>query len=134
MLPPELYQSTKWQALKPAARDFYIFLNTYRETEQQRACLFEALTGYNRVLDLGLSDFDIDAEARPNKHTKYNQGYFVCPEEHYKEYGYKKDYVRKLKKQLIDSGFIRVKYQGLGRALGFKKNITVYQFISDWQA
>ena len=133
MLPPELYQSEAWQRLTPAARDFYIFLNVYRETEQQRAALFETLTAYNRVLDLGLSDFDINEEARPGKHTKYNQGYFVCPIKHLEEYGYKKDTVKGLKKQLIDNGFMKVKYSGIGRVQGFQNNITVYQFISTWQ-
>lgn len=133
MLPPELYQSEAWQALKPAARDFYVFLNVYRETEQQRACLYETLKAYSRVQDTGLSDYDIENEARPKKGSKYIQGFFVCPEEHYTEYGYKESYVKKLKKQLIDSGFIKIKFAGIGRVQGFKNNITVYQFISKWQ-
>lgn len=133
MLPPELYQSPQWQALKPAARDFYVFLNVYRETEQQRSCLHKVLTAYNSALNIGLTDFDITNEARPGKHTKYNSGYFVCPEEHFEEYGYKKSYVKDLKKQLIDNGFMRIAYSGIGRVQGFKNNITVYQFTRNWQ-
>ena len=133
MLPPELYQSEAWQRLTPAARDFYIFLNVYRETEQQRAALFETLTAYNRVLDLGLSDFDINEESRPGKHTKYNQGLFVCPKKHLEEYGYKKNTVKGLKKQLIDSGFIKRVYAGIGRAQGFQNHVPVSQFVSAWQ-
>ena len=133
MLPPELYQAPQWQALKPAAREFYIFLNTYRETEQQRACLFQVLTAYNKAQGLGLSDFDIENESRPKRGSKYINGYFVCPIEHLKEYGYKPDYVKKLKKQLMTAGFIERKYYGIGRELGFKNNITVYQFVSTWK-
>lgn len=133
MLPPELYQAPQWQALKPAARDFYIFLNVYRESEQQRACLLQVLTAYNKARNLGLSEFDIENEARPKKGSKYNSGYFVCPTDHLKEYGYKKDYAKKLKEQLISAGFIERKYFGIGREIGFKNNVTIYQFVSKWK-
>ena len=108
MLPPELFYNPQYQALTPAAGRFYIFLNVYRESEEQRACLFEALTEYNRLYDLGLSDFDIQNEARPTKGSKYNQGYFVAPMKHLEAAGFKKNYVTKLKKELIDKGFIKI--------------------------
>ena len=133
MLPPDIYESPQFQALKPAARDFYIFLNAYRETEPQRACLQKVLTEYNRILDLGLSDFEINEEARPGKHTKYNKGYFVAPLKHLEKHGYKKGYITKLKKELIDKGFIKVVYGGKGRFNGWNQNATVYQFIGNWQ-
>lgn len=133
MIPPELYQAEQWQALTPAARDFYIFLNVYRETEQQRACLFQVLKAYNEYKGLGLSDFDIQNEARPKKGSKFNSGYFVCPTEHLTEYGYNENYVKKLKRQLIKSGFIERKFIGIGRVLGFKNNITIYQFVNKWK-
>lgn len=133
MLPPELYEAPAFQSLNSAERDFYIFLNTYRETEQQRACLYETLTAYNKYLDLGLTDFDINQECRPNKGTKYNSGFFVCPKSHLEEYGYNENTVKPLKRKLRDKGFIKIAYQGLGAVLGFQNNITVYQFITEWQ-
>ena len=133
MLPPDIYENANFQALKPAARDFYIFLNAYRETEPQRACLHEALTEYNRLEDLGLTEFDINEEARPGKHTKYNQGYFVAPLKHLEKHGYKKSYVTKLKKELIEKGFIRIAYGGKGRYCGWNQNATIYQFVNTWQ-
>ena len=133
MLPPELFYNPQYQALTPAAGRFYIFLNVYRESEEQRACLFEALTEYNRIYDLGLSDFDIQNEARPTKGSKYNQGFFVAPMKHLEAAGFKKNYVTKLKKELIDTGFIKIAYGKKGRFNGWNQNTTVYQFIKDWQ-
>ena len=133
MLPPELYEAPQWQHLTPAARDLYIFLNTYRQTEQQRACLHEALTEYNRIFNLGMTEFDINNEARPQKGSKFNKGYFVAPEKHLTAAGYKKNYVTKLKKQLIENGFIRIAYGGKGKYNAWNQNTTVYQFISEWK-
>lgn len=133
MLPPDIYENKNFQALKPAARDFYIFLNAYRETEPQRACLHEALTQYNRLYDLGLSDFDIQNEARPGKGSKFNKGYFVAPLKHLVKHGYKRGYITKLKQELIAKGFIRIAYGGKGRYNAWNENVTIYQFISDWQ-
>ncbi len=133
MLPIEVYEAPQFQSLTPAARDFYIFLNVYRESEEQRACLYEALTEYNRLYDLGLSDFDIQNEARPGKGSKFNSGYFVAPMKHLEKHGYKKDYVKRLKRQLIDQGFIKIAYGGKGKYCGFHGNVTIYQFITKWQ-
>ena len=133
MLPPELFEAPQFQLLTPAAARLYIFLNVYRETEPQRACLHEALTEYNRIYDLGLTDFDINEQARPGKSSKFNKGYFVAPLKHLEAHGFKKNYVTKLKKELIAKGFIRIAYGGKGRFNGWNQNTTVYQFISDWQ-
>lgn len=133
MLPPDIYENPQFQALKPAARDFYIFLNAYRETEQQRACLQQALTEYNRILDLGLTEFDIANESRPNKKTKYIKGYFVAPLKHLEQHGYKKGYVTKLKKELEEKGFIKAVYGKKGRYSGWNQNVTIYQFTTGWQ-
>lgn len=133
MIPTDIYEYPQVQALKPAARDFYIFLNIYRNTEEQRACLYNALTEYNRILNLGWNDQDITEQARPNKRTVYDNGYFVAPMKHLEARGYKKNYVTKLKKELIEAGFIKVVYGGKGRYGGWNENTTVYQFIGDWK-
>lgn len=133
MLPPELLEEPAYQKLSQAARYFYIVLNVHRETEIQRKCLYNTLHDYNRILDLGMTDFDIENEATPRKHSKNIKGYFVAPLKHLEMYGYKKSYVTKLKKELIDNGFIRVVYGGKGKRNGWNENVTVYQFIRDWQ-
>ena len=48
-------------------------------------------------------------------------------------YGYKANYAAKLKRELIDNGFIKVKYGGKGKFNGWNENVTVYQFVSDWK-
>lgn len=133
MLPPELFEEPAFQKLSHAARTFFILLATHKETEQQRACLYEALQEYNRIFDLGLSEQEITDEAKPNKRTKYTHNYFVIPLKQMELYGYSKSYITKLKKELVDAGFIKVKFGGKGKYNGWNENVTVYQFISDWK-
>lgn len=133
MIPPELGVHPAFNRLTLAAQLLYIKLNMYKETEQQRRNLYKALKDYNTLYDLGMTDFDIEAEATPRKHTKYSSGYFVFPEKVHEEWGFTTSYVSKLKKQLIDNGFIRVVYGGKGRYNGWNTNETVYQFIDKWQ-
>lgn len=134
MLPPELFEYKEVQALSYAAAYFYIVLNAHKETEIQRACLYNALHEYNTILDLGMSEQDILDEARPGKRTKYSKGYFVAPAKQlYEQYGFKKNYVTKLKKELIEKGFIRIAYGGKGKYNGWNENVTVYQFTNKWK-
>ena len=135
MLPPELYEEPAFQALTPAARDFYVMLNVHKETEIQRSNLKAALIEYTRIFDLGMTAHDIECEATPNKKTsRFSHGYFVIPQKHFEAYGYKKNYVTKLKRQLIDAGFIKKVYGGKGRYGGWNNNETIYQFCNDWKS
>ena len=133
MIPPELYESKAFQSLTPAARDFYVMLNVHKETEIQRSSLKAALIEYNEILGLGWTTFDIECEATPNKKTKYSRGYFVIPQKHFEQYGYKKNYVTKLKRQLIEAGFIKKVFGGKGKYGGWNYNETVYQFSNEWK-
>ena len=134
MLPPELFEYPAFQNLSHAARTFYILLNTHKETEMQRACLYEALKTYNQIFDLHMSENDLLDEATPNKRTKYTSGYFVIPQKHLAMYGYKPAYASKLKKELIEAGFIRVKFGKKLKHNAWNENVTVYQFIDDWKS
>lgn len=133
MIPPELYEAEKVQALSPQARDFYVFLNVYRSTEQQQACLYRILTEYNKVQGLGMSDLDIQNEAILSKNCKCNQGLFVAPKSYIEKYGYTDSKAKRYKRELIAKGFIKRKYYGLGYIQGYENNITVYQFTNDWK-
>lgn len=133
MLPPELVQSPQFCELSCAAQVFYLRLCAHKQTEIQRQCLYAALTEYNKLLDLELSDFDIQNEATPNKHTKYTSHYFVAPVKQMELYGYKANYVTKLKKELIDKGFIEVVFGGKGRFNGWNENVTIYKFSGKWK-
>lgn len=133
MLPPELFEETAFQKLSHAARQFYIVLCVHKETEIQRSCLYNALQEYNQIFDLGMTEQDILNEAKPNKRTKYTSGYFVAPVKHLSAYGYKANYVTKLKAELIDNGFIRIKWGKKGKYNAWNENTTVYQFSNAWK-
>ena len=135
MLPPEIFEEPAFQKLSHAARLFYIVLCVHKETEIQRGCLCKALTEYNQILNLGKTEQDILDEAMPNKRTKpwMKTGLFVAPMKQLEAYGYKANYAAKLKRELIDNGFIKVKYGGKGKFNGWNENVTVYQFVSDWK-
>lgn len=134
MLPPELFEEPAFQGLSHAARNFYILLNVHKQTEIQRGCLLQALKDYNQIFDLHMTDVDLLDEATPNKRTKYTHGYFVMPQKHLAMYGYSAQYANKLKKELIDAGFIRTVYGGKGKHSAWSENVTVYQFSDDWKS
>ena len=133
MLPPEILEEKAFQELSHGARLFYIVLCVHKETEVQRACLYKALQEYNEVCGLGLADIDIKNEATPNKHTKITHNYFVAPLKQLEAYGYKASYITKLKKELIEHGFIKVVYAKKGKYSGWENNVTVYQFSNEWK-
>ncbi|SEM67432.1 hypothetical protein SAMN04487770_1633 [Butyrivibrio sp. ob235] len=133
MLPPELLTDPTFQSLSYAGRYFYILLATNRETEEQRNELYKTLKEYNQLLDLGMSDEDINDQSRINKRTVQDKGYFVFSETFYKPYGLKASYVTKLKKELIEKGFIEVAYGGKGKHTAWDKNVTIYRFSSKWK-
>lgn len=133
MLPPEIFEEKAFQELSYGARQFYILLCVHKETDIQRACLYKALQEYNEVCGLGLAEIDLKNEAMPSKRTKITSNYFVAPLKQLEVYGYKKSYITKLKKELIDKGFIRVVYAQKGRYSGWEKNVTVYQFSNKWK-
>lgn len=133
MLPPELFEEKAFQSLSYGARYFYILLCVHKETDIQRACLYKALQEYNEVCGLGLADIDIQNEAKPGKRTKITSGYFVAPIKQMQAYGLKKSYITKLKKELMEKGFIKAVYAQKGRFGGWNENVTVYQFSNDWK-
>lgn len=133
MLVPELFKSKSFQNLSMAARLLYIALCTHKQDEDQRACLKKALEDYNRIFNLGMSEGQILDEATPNKRTKYTSNYFVAPNKHMEEYGFKKNYVTKLMNELKENGFIKEAYGGKGRYGGWNTNVTVYQFSNEWK-
>lgn len=134
MLTPDLFEEKAFQSLSHAARTFYILLATHKETDIQRMCLYNTLKDYNRIFDLGWSEQTILDEAMPNKKTKITHGYFVIPQKHLLTYGYKPSYATKLKKELIDAGFIKVAYGDKGKYNAWNDNVTVYQFSSEWKS
>ena len=133
MLPPEVFETKEFQNLTYASKCFYILLNVHKETSIQQNCLYSALTEYNQIYGLGMSDIDIQLEAYPRK-EKLSHGYFVIPQKHLNNYGYcSAQYANKLKNELIKNGFIRAKYGGKGKTMGWLKNVTVYQFLTPWK-
>ena len=78
-----------------------------------------------------MTDFDIANEVNPK--GKYHRGYFVFPEGHALEYGFKASYAKQLKAKLIEKGFIRIVAGGKGKKTGYQKNSTLYAFCNEWK-
>lgn len=135
MLPPELLRDETFKSMKSAYRLYYISILTYRETAQGKATLLDTLKDYCRIggtpeLD-NMTEFDIANEVNPK--GKYHRGYFVFPESHALEYGFKASYAKKIKATLIEKGFIREVAGGKGKQTGYQKNATLYAFDNKWK-
>lgn len=135
MLPPELLRDETYNRMIPAARLYYIAIMTYRETIQGRATLLDVLKDYCKIggvpeLD-NMTDFDIENEANPK--GKYQKGFFVFPEKHALEYGFKAPYAKKLRAMLIEKGFIEEVAGKKGKETGYQKNATLYKFSNKWK-
>lgn len=139
MIPPDLFESKTFQSLTHAARLFYVLIAVHATTENQRSCLYRTLQEYNDLVGLGedgtkLSDVDIRLMAWGNKRTHTFSELFVIPEKQLLQYGYTSSRAWKLKKELIEKGFIEVKYFGKGlKQKAFDKNVTVYKFTDSWK-
>jgi len=133
MIPPDLFESEKFQGLTHAGRLFYILLATHTATEIQKSCLYETLKEYNEIMNLGISNDDIKYMTWGNKRTHQFSRLFVIPANHLHMYGYTESYAYKLKRELITKGFIKAKYGGKGASTAWSKNVTVYEFIDDWK-
>lgn len=135
MLPPDLLTDPTFQELTFAERYFYITIAVHRETNEQRYVLEKTLKEYRPIVEelSKLSDDDIKDQAYINKHTKHDLKYFVMPESQLKQYGFTKSYVTKIKKGLIEKGFIRIVCGGKGKYTAWKNNITLYQFCNIWK-
>lgn len=62
-------------------------------------------------------------------HTKW----FICPDAFTKKWGLPASTACKLKKELIEKGFIEVVCEGKGRYCGYTKNATIYKFSDKWK-
>ena len=134
MLVPELYESKAFQALSHAARNFYVLLAAHAASAEQRQCLYQTLSAYNDILQLGMNKEDLRVAVNGDTRRNIFSTLFVIPEKHLKRYGYSSQYANKLKNELIDAGFMCVKYGGKGRYTGWAQNTTVYGFSMTWKS
>ena len=133
MLTPDLFEDDGFRELTHAGRLFYILICVHKETDQQRNCLLKALRDYNEIENLGWTEKDILDQAMPNKRSRFTDGYFVIPLKHLEQYGYSAQYASKLKKELIDKGFIKVVFSAKGKFNAWNLNCTIYQFSNTWK-
>lgn len=129
MVPPDIYENEKFQKLNPAAALFYLCLCSYVTSQQQKQTLYNTLKEYNNLLGLGWNDEDIKFKTWGNKRTGEFATLFVCPEKHLAQYGYTAQNASKLRKQLVDAGFIKAEYGGKGRYSAWNRNQTVWKFV-----
>lgn len=133
--------SKQFQDLSYAAQVFYILCATHKQTPLQSQALFNALREYYDLIGEGKSDYDIRVMAGQERKARTKSPYFVIPQKHLDEYGFGASYATKLKRELIQHGFIKVfansKAHGAGNHQGanrdFSKRVTVYEFTNDWK-
>ncbi len=133
MIPPDLFESSKFQALSNAARTFYLLLVVHQSSQMQRSCLHETLLTYNDLLQWNKNKEDINLLVWGNKRTHTFSDLFVIPSKQLKVYGYSDSYATKLKKELLQAGFIKEYCGGKGRYTAWSKNVTIYQFSNKWK-
>jgi hypothetical protein len=134
----DLLQSEPFQNLSHAARAFYIVLVTHKNTALQRECLFNSLKDYHKLTGNEVTDFDLSVEAGTYSRQKYDSPYFVIPEKQLKEYGYSSQYANKLKKELINNGFIEIfanakSINNDSYCRCSSKRVTIYKFVNYWK-
>lgn len=143
MVTSNLFCSNQFQELTHAARAFYLVCAAHKQTPEQSTCLYNALKEYYTLLGEEKTEYDLRVMAGQEKRAKIKSTYFVMPQSHLEQYGYKASYANKLKNELIEKKFIKVfankkKHSTSGRYTqgtnrDFSKQITIYQFISDWK-
>ena len=138
MVTSNLLQSAPFQNLSHAARAFYIVLVTHKNTALQRECLYNALKDYHKLTGKDVSDFDLAIEAGTHCKQKYDSPLVVIPEKQLKEYGYTAQYANKLKKELIEKGFIEIFANGKSISKESycscsSKRPTIYKFVNTWK-
>lgn len=141
MVTADLFRSWQFQELTHASKIFYMICATHKETPEQTQCLFNSLKEYFTLKGEVISDFDLQLLSGQNKRAKLKSMLFVIPESHLKQYGISSQYASKLKKELIEKGFIKIyanekKHAGgnlQGANRDFSKRVTIYEFINDWK-
>lgn len=133
MITSNLLSSKEFQELSYAGRMFYIVLVTHKNTPEQRNCLYSSLKEYYMILGIDKPDVDIKCDAGLYPKAIKHSMLFVIPQKQLAQYGYSPQYASKLKKELIEHGFIKIKYGGKGKYNAWNDNVTVYEFTNDWK-
>lgn len=141
MVSSDLFASWQFQDLSHAARSFYLLCAVHKHTGEQSTCLFKALKEYYELKGEEISEYDLKLYSGQIANAKVQSMYFVIPQSHLGQYGYTAQYANKLKKELIDKGFIKVfaneKKHAKGNVQGanrdFSKRVTIYEFSTDWK-
>lgn len=133
----DLLMSKSYQELSHAARAFYIVLVTHKHTKIQSETLFNSLKEYYERLGIEKTKEDLQGES--DQWEKWHGGEskkFVIPEKQLKEYGYSSAYASKLKRELIEKGFIKVFANRKGKGAinqDYSKSVTIYEFSNAWK-
>lgn len=141
MVTSDLFCAWQFQNLSHAARTFYLLCATHKQTPEQKQCLYNSLKEYYTLKGEDISEYDLRLYSGLEYRAKIKSRYFVIPQSQLSQYGYKPQYANKLKKELIEKGFIKVfanekkhssnNTQGANR--DFSKRVTIYEFVTDWK-
>lgn len=133
MISDDLNRSPPYRALSNAARSLYVDCTTFAETDAAKEILFNRLQEINAQCQYGWSDEEIkNGMVYPRKTGTgkgIRSGLFVFPKKYYEQYGYTKSGFCKYMRQLIKSGFIKIRWDG-----GNQYAVNVYQFDTAFKA
>lgn len=141
MISSDLFTSPQFQDLSNAAKIFYVICAAHKQTAEQRQCLYNSLKEYFSLLGEDIAEVDLQQMAGTLPRSRKASTFFVIPQSHLEQYGLSAAYASKLKRELIDKGFIRVfaneKKHAKGNIQGanrdFSKRVTIYEFVNTWK-
>lgn len=134
-IPCDLVTSPQYKKLNHRTARLLIDLYIRQADGQQQNCLYRALTDYNQIYDLGMTEDDISRESYHIniKGNKYSAGLFTASRKQMEDYGFIPSAVTRCMEELEEAGFIETVWNGKGRYSAWDKNQTVYVFSDKWR-
>lgn len=94
--------------LSYAARMFYISILVHKHDSLQSQCLYNSLRDYYNIIGEDVSEEDLKYHCGDYEHCRKAAPKFVFPEKQFIKYGFSAPYATKIKKELVEAGFIKV--------------------------
>lgn len=124
--------SPAFSKLSMAARLFYIAILVNKHDLCQSQCLYNALSDYYKLTGEDITEADINYQCGDYDHCSKTATKFVFPEKQFTAYGFGASYVTKIKKELMDAGFITVFANKKSRGRE-DLAVTIYELSDNWK-